>query len=279
MSIFFKPLFVAALAVGVVSTAVSQQSVDPRPVVYLTFDDGPSADHSTDELLDVLSRFGVTATFFVTGQRAEKEPDKISAILYGGHAIGNHTHSHVALVGETTSNIEREFTRANEAVLAAGGPPLTCYRPPFGLSDSEVARVGSSLGMAPVNWSVDTRDWQSDIDRYTITETLNEIADGAIVLMHDGPSKRAKTVAAVSEWLEVHAHEYRFEALPQCKPYGTSAVFAAVDEQEIELALEPEDIPSLLEKLRSYRFNLQIDGPEQERAALLYGDQLSSRVF
>lgn len=279
MSYLSKSLVVAALSIGLATAAGSQDLVVEKPVVYLTFDDGPSADSSTDELLDVLARFNIKATFFVTGQRADKEPDKIAAILYAGHAIGNHSHSHVALVGESETSIEAEFTRANEAVLAAGGPPLTCYRPPFGLTNEAVKKAGNALGMKQVKWSVDTRDWQSKVDRYAISESLNEVTDGSIVLLHDGPAKRAKTIAAVSEWLEDHAHKYRFEALPQCKPYGASEVFAAVDEQESDLPIEAEDIPSLLEKLRSYRFNLQFDGPEQERAALLYGEQLTSRIF
>ena len=116
------------VAYFVIASSFATADEDTRPVVYLTFDDGPSADHSTGDLLDVLAKYGVKATFFVTGQRASKEPDKISAILYGGHAIGNHSHSHIARVGETTEGIEKEFRNASEAVLAAGGPPMTCYR-------------------------------------------------------------------------------------------------------------------------------------------------------
>ncbi len=257
----------------------AEDHADEKPVVYLTFDDGPSADSSTEAMLDVLSLYRIKATFFVTGQRARKEPDKIAAILYAGHAIGNHSHTHIALVGETSAGIETEFRKANEAVLAAGGPPLTCYRPPFGLTDSSVRKVGDKMGMAAVKWSVDTRDWQSTTDQLSISASLDSISDGAIVLMHDGPSRRAKTVAALDEWLQQNAHKYQFRALSQCKPYGTSEVFASNDEQEIDLPLEEESIHSLLEKLRSYRFNLHFDGPEQARAASVYGEQLTSVIF
>lgn len=279
MPTLIKLLLLAALSAAVASPSFAQESATGKPVVYLTFDDGPSADNSTDRLLDVLARYGVKATFFVTGQRAAREPDKIAAILYAGHALGNHSHSHTALVGQSSAGIESEFTMANDAVLAAGGPPLTCYRAPFGLADRAVKQVGLALGMTQVKWSVDTRDWQGETLGEAITESLSDVVDGSIVLMHDGPAGRAKTINAVEGWLGTHSHLYRFNALPQCKPYGASEVFANVDDQEADLALEPENIQSLLEKLRSYRFNLQFDGPEQERAVSLYGEQLTSRMF
>ncbi len=250
---------------------------DERPVIYLTFDDGPSADGVTEQLLGVLANYGAKATFFVTGQRARKEPEKISAILYGGHAIGNHTHSHVKLTNEPESSIERQFRKANESVADAGGPPLTCFRAPFGATDHVVNRVADSMGMTSVNWSVDTRDWHPATDDYHILDSLSYLKNGDIVLMHDGPQKREKTVYVLEEWLSMSAHLYQFKALPQCVPYGTSEFFATIDEQEVDVQLEEEDIPSLLNKLRSYRFSFQIDSTEQARAVPLNSEYLASR--
>lgn len=247
-----------------------------KPVVYLTFDDGPSADSSTDELLDVLARFGAEATFFVTGQRAAREPNKISAILYAGHAIGNHTHSHASLVNQSADSIESEFVRAGNAVSDAGGPPLTCYRPPFGRSNSTVRGVGTALGMTQVKWTIDTRDWEARTARDAIYRSLSRVKEGSIVLMHDGPSKRGKSIAALVDWLEANAHRYQFNALPQCKPYGVSEVFAGVDEQEIDLQIERENIQSLLDKLRSYRFSLQLD---ETSASSAYAGQFTAQIF
>lgn len=271
--------FILASACGclLATSAVAAEPLADRPVVYLTFDDGPSADDVTERLLDLLAGYGAKATFFVTGRRARKAPEKISAILYAGHALGNHTHSHAVLTGESESGIESEFRRAGQAVADAGGPPLTCFRAPFGAVDSVVKRVGSSMGMTSVNWSVDTRDWDSRVHGYRILESLNRIKDGSVVLMHDGPLNREKTAAALADWLATHAHLYQFKALPQCIPYGTSEVFAAVDDQEIDVQLEEEDIPSLLNKLRSYRFTFQADSPEQARATSTYREHLASR--
>ena len=97
--------------------------------------------------------------------------------------------------------------------------------------------------------------------------------------MHDGPQKREKTVAVLAEWLATNAHRFQFDALPQCIPYGTSEVFATVDEQEVDVQLVQEDIPSLLDKLRSYRFSLQVDSTEQARASALSGERLAARNF
>ena len=263
---------------GLVATPVAlAEPADNRPVVYLTFDDGPSADDVTERTLELLARYGATATFFVTGQRARKAPEKISAILYAGHAIGNHTHTHAVLTGESESGMRDEFHKAGTAVADAGGPPMTCFRAPFGAIDGNVKRVGATMGMASVGWSVDTRDWDPGISGYAILDSLEQIKEGSIVLMHDGPQKRRKTLESLTDWMASHAHLYQFKAVPQCIPYGTSEIFASVDDQEIDVQLEEEDIPSLINKLRSYRFTFQVDGPEQARAVTLYSEHLASR--
>ncbi len=279
MYTIIKTLLLAALSFNSVSTLHAQQSTHPKPVVYLTFDDGPSADSATDDLLELLGRHGAHATFFVTGQRAKSAPGKIASILYAGHAIGNHSHTHAVLTGETIDGIKTEFKKASEAVLAAGGPPLTCYRAPFGLVNNAVLNVGRSLGMSLVKWSVDTRDWSPLVEQRLITRSLDAIEAGSVVLMHDGPTRRGKTVAALTEWLEVNASRYEFKALPECKPYGTSEVFANADEQEVDLPLEQESIQSLLEKLRSYRITLQVDEVEPDRAVPGFQERLSSNVY
>jgi len=164
-----KTLLIFALLMLAANTVFAEGGFR-KPVVYLTFDDGPSADNATEDLLEL--------TFFVTGQRANKEPEKISAILYAGHSLGNHSHTHVSLVSETREGIEIEFSKTNDAILAAGGPPLTCYRPPFGATDSVVKSVGSELGMALVKWSIDTRDWEPSVEGDRIIRTLTSVDDG-----------------------------------------------------------------------------------------------------
>ena len=249
---------VCTAAVSFLSFAVAVAAEpDTRPTVYLTFDDGPSSDSVTTDILELLARYDAKATFFVTGQRARKVPSRIPEILYAGHAIGNHTDSHVHLVDSSSIEIVKELKAAGKAVTDAGGPQLTCFRPPFGATDNRVNSIALELGMVAIGWSADTRDWDSLIQTTAIYDILDRSSDGSIVLMHDGPTHRGKTLQALSDWMAVAAHRYQFQALPACLPYGASSQFAANDDQEPDSLLEKETLETLLAKIRSYRFSLQ----------------------
>ena len=257
-------------------------SADDRPVVYLTFDDGPSADMVTDAVLQILAKHGATATFFVTGQRVRREPDKISEIVYAGHAIGNHTFNHAKLTRISDAEVVRELQTASEVILQAGGPPATCFRPPFGSTDSRVNRLAGQLGLVPVGWSIDTRDWEKSTTITAISDALARTSDKSIVLLHDGPTYRGKTLLALSSWMETQAHRFQFRALPECSSgaqllqlaeveqtvsspvvakYEEPRKYEPVKQKEIApVARPPQTIPQLLRKIRSYRFVLHDDG-------------------
>ena len=268
-------LAVCTAAVSLCSVALAAEP-DKRPTVYLTFDDGPSADTVTADILKLLAQYDARATFFVTGQRTRKAASQIPEILYGGHAIGNHTHSHVRLVDSSSVEIVNELKLAGRAVTDAGGPPLTCFRPPFGATDTRVNSIAAELGMVPVRWTADTRDWDVLIQTSSIYDILDRSAHGSIVLMHDGPAYRGKTLQALSDWMAVAAHRYQFEALPECLPYGSG--FAANDDQEPDTLLEEETLDTLLAKLRSYRFSLQSETAAVETRGIDPQESLTARL-
>jgi len=231
------------------------------PVVYLTFDDGPSADHVTRSVLDILARYGAKATFFVTGKRTQASPGQIGEILNGGHAIGNHTHAHAPLTRVSDERVLDELNRAGNAVRRAGGPTLTCFRPPFGLTNDRVNHLAGTLGLMPVKWSVDTRDWAGSTTEDEIYQQLMRSRNGSIVLLHDGPNRRQRSLAVFARWMGENAHRYQFKTLPACDSYG-GGIFLAdwqPEQHAADLAAvqEPQTIQSLLNKLRSYDFALQ----------------------
>ena len=158
----------------------------------------------------------------------------------------------------------------------AGGPPLTCFRPPFGATDSRVNSIALELGMVAIGWSADTRDWDSLIQTSAIYDILDQSSDGSIVLMHDGPAYRGKTLQALSDWMAVAAHRYQFQALPACLPYG--AGFAANDDQEPDSLLEKETLETLLAKIRSYRFSLQSETASRTPALIEPHQSVTARL-
>jgi peptidoglycan-N-acetylglucosamine deacetylase len=191
-----------------------------QPVVALTFDDGPSA--YTAQVLDILARYQVKATFFVIGMNVEKYPDLARRIVAEGHAIGNHTYSH-PLLGpvEIPSRFEHELERADLAIEAATGVRTRLFRPPRGLRSPWMMRRARSDGYQVVTWSVSPDDWRHPPSSVIVQRVLDRVRPGAIVLLHDGLETRASphqenTVAALPAILAgLQARGYRFVTVPE----------------------------------------------------------------
>jgi peptidoglycan/xylan/chitin deacetylase (PgdA/CDA1 family) len=183
---------------------------EAMPVVYLTFDDGPIPPY-TREMLDVLSRHGAQATFFVLGQNVERFPELIDAAYQAGHALGNHTHDHVSLIGISKEDFSSQVQRTTDALGARASP---CLRPPYGATDALTRVYAAELGYSVVMWNIDTLDWKRPGAQTIISTVLKQVYPEAIVLMHDGGGDREETVAALDMVLqELRARGYAFQPI------------------------------------------------------------------
>ncbi len=152
--------------------------------VALTFDDGPDPE-VTPQLLELLARHGVTATFFVTGARAELYPDIVKAILAGGHAIGNHSYSHSPfLMLKRRTTLQREIVSAQLVFQQFGIVPLV-FRPPVGITNSRLWRVLLENGMFCVNFSCRAADFGNRRVTKLAGRLLAKVVPGDIILLHD----------------------------------------------------------------------------------------------
>jgi peptidoglycan/xylan/chitin deacetylase (PgdA/CDA1 family) len=157
----------------------------------LTFDDGPNPIW-TPRLLDVLAGYGVKATFFLLGSRAQAEPRLVRRIVEEGHLIGNHSWSHPNLALTAADRVREELAKTNELLEQITGSPVQYFRPPFGARRPVVFKIARSLGLSPVLWNAMTTDWSEEsADR--IAEQLGARIDGlgrrgraANIVLHDG---------------------------------------------------------------------------------------------
>ena len=250
------------LCSGVVDARTDVTQTGSKPVVYLTFDDGPSGDRVTEEVLSVLERYNAKATFFVTGLRARADPEKVAKIVVAGHALGNHTLSHIRMTSLSNHEIIEELSITNKFIYAAGGPKMSCFRAPFGATNARVNSIASRMGMHTVGWSIDTRDWDVFVDKHEIAVQLEDSHHNSIILMHDGPKARWRTLEVFTQWMEDSGHLYDFRSLPQCvQPYDRKSdpKFASNESpsQPMVRAKIAATIPDLIAKLRRYKFTLQ----------------------
>lgn len=169
-----------------------------RGLVALTFDDGPQRG-VTPALLDVLAVRHVPATFFVVGSRVAALPKITRRTSRLGFTVGNHTYRHQNLTTLPAAAIERTLRRTRRAVLDAGAQPSGLMRPPFGRIDSRVRGVVRGLGLVPVLWTVDPRDWAGGTGEEIAERVLAALEPGPdnVVLLHDGVRNSPSTLDAV----------------------------------------------------------------------------------
>jgi len=269
-----------AVAIVVAGWSTTVFASNTKPIIYLTFDDGPSSDGVTDALLQLLEHHNARATFFVTGARVKFNPEKIARIIDGGHAIGNHTTNHSLLTNLLDHEVMYEFNTTTDRVIDAGGSYLNCFRAPFGATNLRVEQIASQLGLKSIGWDIDTRDWDSHAGIDEILLQLDDVYSRSVVLMHDGPGSRWKTLEALTVWMDDMAQNFEFRALPQCEQgyeryaalqssvqLQTQSSVVSSEQQQMkvdEVTLPaasykhviPQDIPALVEKLRGYKFSL-----------------------
>ena len=167
--------------------------------VALTFDDGPDPE-VTPLLLELLDRHSVSATFFVTGERASRHPSIIRDILARGHAIGNHTYHHFPfLMLKGIRTLRREIESTQSCLAGFGVVPLA-FRPPAGITNPLLRRVLLEQGMYCVNYSCRAVDiGNRRIGR--IEETvLKAVSRGDIIALHDVAPRHAGTERLMAEF-------------------------------------------------------------------------------
>ena len=176
---------------------VIQHTGAAGPTVALTFDDGPS--EYTVEVLDILDRHGVTATFCVVGESAKAHPGLVKEIASRGHTLCDHTLTHDLTLSDRTEEQVRGEIGGTLDIIRAAVPEaeVPFYRAPGGNFSAEVIRIAASYEQQPLGWSVDPRDWTDASTHEIRTAVLKGVSPGSIVLLHDGGGDQSETVAAL----------------------------------------------------------------------------------
>lgn len=168
--------------------------VDPsRPMISLTFDDGPSPS-ATPVILDVLQQYRVRATFFQLGSEVAKYPFVSKRVLDTGSEIGTHTYSHPNLTKLSLRDVKSQINTSSAEILLACGSAPGLLRPPYGAYNDTVKTAAS---MPLILWSVDTLDWKTRDVQKDISAVLSNAKDGDIVLMHDIYMPTAEAVKTI----------------------------------------------------------------------------------
>lgn len=178
------------------NTPVYNSNFNEEKKIALTFDDGPHP-RNTPEILKILDKYGVKATFFVIGINAKNYPEALSMVIDGGHEIGNHTYSHQVLKNLSKDAISKEIIDTEMEISKQNEFTTTLIRPPCGFYDENLVGLANENNYKVVLWSIDTHDWAHASVESIVTSINNKVKGGDIILFHDYISGENNTPKAL----------------------------------------------------------------------------------
>ncbi|HCC35101.1 MAG TPA: hypothetical protein DEQ02_05500 [Ruminococcaceae bacterium] len=197
--------------------------IDPlRPMIALTFDDGPSKH--TSRILDLLEQYKGHATFFVIGNLIESRPDTIKRAADLGCEVVGHSWDHRDLTKLSSDEMKAEILDTHNAIESITGSSSHMYRPPYGAVNDSLTNASSELGFSIINWSVDTVDWKTKNADAVYTAVMADVNDRAIILCHDLYSTTAEAMEQVIPALV--SQGYQLVTVSELLEYSGGAVEA-----------------------------------------------------
>jgi len=151
----------------------------------ITFDDGPHPEH-TQAILDILAKYKAPATFFMIGKNVDAHPAIVKQVQQQGHEIGNHSYHHSNMHGFlSTKGVVSEIEKCSEAIMHITEEAVEYYRPPFGVTNPNIADAVKQTGMPAIGWDIRSLDTTATDADKLLARITNAIPTGTILLLHD----------------------------------------------------------------------------------------------
>lgn len=161
----------------------------------------PWGNEDTQQLIDILGKYSVKATFFVVGEWVDKYPESVKALCDAGHEVMNHSNTHAHFSKLSTDEIIADVNACNDKIESVTGVRPTLIRPPYGEYDDHVITAIRSMGMEPIQWDVDSLDWK-EIPADQITKRVtSKVQAGSIVLFHNAAKHTPEALPTILETL------------------------------------------------------------------------------
>ena len=171
-----------------------------QKTISISFD-AAWGNEDTQQLIDILGKYNVKATFFVVGQWVDKYPESVKALSDAGHEVMNHSNEHDHLSQLSREQIAADLNACNDKIEAVTGVRPTLIRPPYGEYDDKVITAIRGIGMEPIQWDVDSLDWK-DLSAAEITKRVtSKVQAGSIVLFHNAAKHTPESLPTILETL------------------------------------------------------------------------------
>ena len=174
--------------------------------VSLSFD-AAWGNEFTKPLLDILETNKIRSTFFLVGDWVRNYPDDVKMIADAGHDIGSHSDTHPYMTKLDGDAMKAEIDRCSSEIEKLTGKRPTLFRPPYGDYNNAVVDTVKEKGMYCIQWSIDSLDWQDPSPDEIVKKVQNELAPGAIILMHNGAKNTPEALPRVIEYIRSQGYE------------------------------------------------------------------------
>ena len=185
-------------------------------LIALTFDDGPSKVF-TPQVLAVLKKYNVRATFFMCGEQANYYPELVKQVSVDGNEIADHSWSHPNLYKNKAMRgapMAAEVLKTSKLIEKLVMIKPAFFRAPYNYAGKETVKAVNDLGLVYVGWTFSLLDWEKPAPQVMIDMFNRKLMPGTILLLHDGGGSRTNTVAALPGIIEAAKKKgYRFITL------------------------------------------------------------------
>jgi len=169
-------------------------------MISLSFD-AAWGNEDTQQLIDILGKHNIKATFFVVGEWVDKYPESVLALHEAGHEIMNHSDDHAHFTKLSKEEIQANINTCNDKIEVVTGVRPTLFRPPYGEYDDNVIVAVRDMGMEPIQWDVDSLDWKN-LEAIVITKRVtSKVQPGSIVLFHNAAKNTPEALPSIIEYL------------------------------------------------------------------------------
>jgi len=177
-------------------------SVDTKEKkIAITFDASWREDN-TDEIIEILDRYDVKATFFLVGTWIDHNPEKLKKLHDKGHEIGNHTNSHPDMSSISRADLLKEIEAVDSKIKNITGQGTTLFRFPSGVYNDLVIDTVESTNRYCIQWDVDSIDWKAEGEEIEFNRVVKKTKPGSIILFHNDGRYTTKTLPRIIEYFK-----------------------------------------------------------------------------
>lgn len=206
--------FLSGIICGAVETASGSGRIIPiycvdtdKKCAALTFDAAWGND-DTDILIGILNEYNAPATFFVTGQWAEKYPEDVKKLYDAGHDIANHSDTHPHISNMTYEELKADTERCNKKIEEITGEAPLLYRGPYGEYNNTLIEMLHDINMYYIQWDTDSLDWMDPEPSCIVKNVTDKVKSGSIVLLHNGAKNTPEALPSILKQLKDEGYEF-----------------------------------------------------------------------